>query len=198
MDFEAPSGLETSLVEDELNALQWLGASRCVSSDARRDHALLIQMGQSYGSFDSGGKSILIDKLEEVAERWKVVAGVVSPHGVQVYLGRLRLMEQPEPGFMARSRQLLTRLGISAADAQSLVGASRGKPVLSGSRQQLSIAWCHCSCMLWRGSNPHEVRRSPPTAAAQGAGLAQKGRVLVGSGTAGSKPSVSMALTPWS
>ena len=59
MELSAPLGLETSLVEDELNALQ-------------RDHAQLIEMGQSYGSFDVGGKSIFIDKLEEVAERWKV------------------------------------------------------------------------------------------------------------------------------
>ena len=67
-------------------------------------------------------------------------------------------MEQPEPSFMAQSRQLLKRLGISAADAESFVGASL---FLHALKRPLSL---------------YRVRRSPPTAAAQGADLAQKGR----------------------
>lgn len=33
-------------------------------------------MGEGYGKFDSAGKSILLDKLKDVAERWQVGHGL--------------------------------------------------------------------------------------------------------------------------
>ncbi|CAK9088129.1 Protein NLRC3 [Durusdinium trenchii] len=99
MDFASRDDLEAPLVADELQNLQ-------------KDHGSLILMGEGYGKFDSAGKSILLDKLKDVAERW------------QVYLARLRLMGEPEPPFMDSSRKLLQRWGIGASDAQALLGAT--------------------------------------------------------------------------
>ncbi|CAE7398519.1 NLRC3, partial [Symbiodinium microadriaticum] len=105
MDLSGPEALEASVADEELSALQ-------------REHSELIDMGKDYGTFDSAGKQIFIDQIEQIEERWRV------------YLGRLRLMGEADPPFVQSIRPLLQRLGLAASEATA---------VLRSAHQQLRV-----------------------------------------------------------
>ena len=48
----------------------------------RADHIALIGLGQAYGSFDAAGKLIFLDKMADIAERWKVLMSLVGSLGL--------------------------------------------------------------------------------------------------------------------
>eukprot|EP00439_Symbiodinium_sp_Y106_P051087 s467_g6.t2 len=99
MDFTGPEALEASVADEELSELQ-------------REHSALIDMGKDYGTFDSAGKQIFIDQIEQIEERWRV------------YLGRLRLMGEADPPFVQSIRPLLQRLGLAASEATAWLKAT--------------------------------------------------------------------------
>eukprot|EP00930_Biecheleria_cincta_P071171 TRINITY_DN58697_c0_g1_i1.p1 TRINITY_DN58697_c0_g1~~TRINITY_DN58697_c0_g1_i1.p1 ORF type:complete len:349 (-),score=37.00 TRINITY_DN58697_c0_g1_i1:420-1466(-) len=99
LDFSPPASMDTSLVNEELQTLE-------------RDHEALIQMGQTYGAFDSEGKKLFLDQLDRIAERWKI------------YLSRFRLMGESHPAYVSGAYDLLQRLGLSAGLAQKLVSSA--------------------------------------------------------------------------
>ncbi|CAJ1326984.1 unnamed protein product [Effrenium voratum] len=99
-DFALATEGAAPVVEDERSALQ-------------ADHVALIGLGQAYGSFDAAGKLIFLDKMADIAERWKV------------YLERLRLMGEAAP--FPEAQGLLSRLGLEPAEANGLVGEAHAR-----------------------------------------------------------------------
>ncbi|CAE8682131.1 unnamed protein product [Polarella glacialis] len=96
MSFAPPKAMDSPVVQEELQKLE-------------RDHAALINFGQRYGAFDSGGKKIFLDQVSMIEERWAV------------YLARFRLMGEPVPSYMSGASDLLKRLGLTASRAEKLV-----------------------------------------------------------------------------
>eukprot|EP00440_Ansanella_granifera_P062716 gb/GFBE01068005.1/.p1 GENE.gb/GFBE01068005.1/~~gb/GFBE01068005.1/.p1 ORF type:complete len:343 (+),score=66.73 gb/GFBE01068005.1/:1-1029(+) len=96
LDLAPPKALDTAVVREELQQLE-------------QDHAALVQLGQSYGGFDTEGKHLFLDQVDSVGERW------------QIYLARFRLMGEPMPGYVGGAQELLKRLGLTAALAQKLI-----------------------------------------------------------------------------
>mmetsp|Transcript_4811 Transcript_4811/g.15353 ORF Transcript_4811/g.15353 Transcript_4811/m.15353 type:complete len:130 (+) Transcript_4811:748-1137(+) len=74
-----------------------------------RDHAALIKMGESYGSYDPLGKLAFLDALEAVEERW------------DTFFARFSLMGALNREFVAQTDGFLGSMGMSAADFRGVL-----------------------------------------------------------------------------
>jgi hypothetical protein len=74
-----------------------------------RDHSRLIEMGGNYGQFDPAGKSVFLDQIEALEERW------------DIFFARFSLMGMLEPVYVEECNKFLASMNLDESDFRSLL-----------------------------------------------------------------------------
>eukprot|EP00929_Paragymnodinium_shiwhaense_P112237 TRINITY_DN80503_c0_g1_i1.p1 TRINITY_DN80503_c0_g1~~TRINITY_DN80503_c0_g1_i1.p1 ORF type:complete len:413 (-),score=101.99 TRINITY_DN80503_c0_g1_i1:231-1403(-) len=75
-----------------------------------QQHKALVQLGESFGSFDSGGKEMYISQMRDISSRWAALMRAAQEAGVP-----------PSTGYGAYSHEYLKRARLSRAGFRELM-----------------------------------------------------------------------------